>query len=416
MPTPQPKLRSPKCWTKAELQTLRTEYPERGSAITELRKNRSRQSILVMANKLGLKTSFTGPTRQPKLTGQDLNTAIRLREDKHWSFARIGKHFGIAETSASNAILMEYCRRRGHTPAQRTANGRLTDQGIERIRYALKKGLKGVEISLRLGISAACVAEQRRRYAQYLRQNGKAPLPAHGRDQHYSGRKINSTERKQIEALFLAGYGAPKISAATGISKTTCQRLRTKLIKRLRKKGQQLPGCDPQGRRTAILASTATIPAESKQLLRRLLLDRVPVSRAARIAGVGGSSAYKLRDELAMTLDVEGRKLPPPIRPGRVRPGWNTEPDWPPTGRTEFIEFRSLMQTMSFDEAKAAFKHSRRAARNAETIRPKSFQEQLDMLATGKLRLTANLTRRHLEPTMPIVEIPNVTCSQSANI
>lgn len=125
----------------------------------------------------GLKTAHRNPAPRPRLGGENLDEAIRLREVENWSFSAIGTHFGICEASACNAVTIALCVRRGYRPAERDQHGRLTAEGIERLRYALKKGYKGIDIQLRLGVSAACVSEQRRRYNRELLARGKAALP-----------------------------------------------------------------------------------------------------------------------------------------------------------------------------------------------------------------------------------------------
>jgi hypothetical protein len=385
-------------WTNEEENLLREHYSSLGANIPELAQHRSQGAIHMKAHKLGLERIGASQGRQMKLTGEALEEAIKLRQHEGWSYAKIGKHFGITETSASNAILIALCARNGHTPAQRHPNGRLTDEGIARLRYALRKGLKGVEITLRLGVSAACVAEQRKRYSKELKASRKAPLPLHGNDQHYSGRKLSKAEKSQVEQLFQKGYGAPKISAITGISKTSCQRIRAKLIARLARKKQTLTGCTRKGKRTDVLHSTAMIPQHSKEMLRAMLLDRLPVSRAAAICGVGASSAYKIRDQLALELQSNGDDLKRPVFPGRTRSNASQSQYWPPSGRKEFIAFRTLLETKTFDDAKACFIDTKQSKRKAEHASPRSFDETLRLVGEGKLRLTQNFSRCHLEP------------------
>lgn len=402
-------------WSEAELTTLTRDYPVHGCDIPDLRNHRSPAAIHVKANKLGIGRVGAGQGRRLKLTGADLELAIQLRQRDKWSYARIGTHFGLAETSASNAILMALCMRSGYTPAQRHPNGRLTDEGLSRLRYALRKGLKGVEITLRLGVSAACVAEQRRRYTKELKANRKAPLPLHGNNEHYSGRKLTAAERRQVETLFEEGYGAPKISKITGISKTSCQRVRKKLITKLARQKTNLTGCDRKGTRSSVKHSTAMIPDQSKAMLKALILDRIPVARAAAISGVGASSAYKFRDALARTLEENGERLQRPILPGRVKAGSLQQPDWPPKGKREFIAFRKLLDTLPFEDAKAQFIVSKTQARKIEMARPRTFEETLKMVGEGKLRLTPSFSRWHLEPMIPQSQKPYDSRPQPAH-
>ena len=160
-------------------------------------------------------TAHRSSAPKSRLQGEALDEAVRLREVENWSFSAIGKHFGVCEASASNAVTTALCVRRGYRPAERDQHGRLTVEGIERLRYALKKGLKGIDIQLRLGVSAACVSEQRRRYNRELLARGKALLPPPGGGQAYSGARLSPAKRKQVEQLFLQGLGTQKIAERT---------------------------------------------------------------------------------------------------------------------------------------------------------------------------------------------------------
>src|SRR3546814_17712182 len=70
---------------------------------------------------------------------------------------------------------------------------------IERMRLMLRKGLKGVEIQLRLGVSAACVSEQRRKYRADLKARDKAPLPPPGNGEQYSGARYSKAKRRAVD-------------------------------------------------------------------------------------------------------------------------------------------------------------------------------------------------------------------------
>lgn len=384
-------------WTGEELAVLRDVYPTQGvPGLRSLLPGRSAQAIHVKANKLGLVCTMVPEAPKPRLAGDDLAEAVRLREEEGWSFARIAGKFGISESGANNAIMIVLCARRGFTPAQRDEQGRLTPEGRERIRYALKKGLKGVDIQLRLGVSAGCVSEQRRRYNRELRERGKAPLPRPGAGTAYSGAKLTRAQRVEVETLFLAGLGTMKIAERTGISKTSCGRIRKRLVRRLRRQGECLPGCDSRGVRHVQAESARFVPQECRAALEAMLLDRVPVARAARILAIGGCSAYRIRDELAASLAARGETLP---EPENWR-GWRRPADsyWPPAGAKEIYDFRALLQEMPFDQAKAEWRRRKAEALRAERDRPKSFEEQLQLVAAGKVGLTAAIPRRHLEP------------------
>lgn len=392
-----PAHRTPR-WTAPELDILTAQYPDRGIDVADQLPGRSWHSIHVKAHILGLKCRKVTDAPKPRLSGADLEEAIRLREVEGWSFARIGAKFGIAEASANNAVLIALCSRRGFTPAERDQYGRLTEQGRERVRYALKKGLKGVDIQLRLGVSASCVAEQRRRYNRDLQERGKAMLPAPGAGEAYSGVKLSKAKRLEVEQCFLQGFGTAKVAERTGASKTSCTRIRNRLVKRLKRKGETLPGCDINGVRRTVAESTMFIPASQRDALRAMLLDRVPVRRAAAIAAIGTSSAYRIRDELAAELEQRGEKLPPPILPGRGRADVYDQAHWPPKGAAALATFRALLRDHDFDDAKALWRRSRREEAQVEARRPKSFEEQLALVATGKLKLAPTMNRAHLEP------------------
>ena len=389
-------------WTAQEIAALRAYYPTEGHNVARRLPGRSVHALQVKAHKLGLKTTHKNPAPKPRLQGEAVEEAIRLREIENWSFSAIGKHFGVCEASACNVVTMALCVRRGYRPAERDQHGRLTAEGIERLRYALKKGFKGIEIQLRLGVSAACVSEQRRRYNRDLLARGKAPLPPPGGGQAYSGVKLSSAKRRQVEELFREGLGTQKIPERTGVSRTSCTRIRTRLFRRLRRKGEALPGCDSAGVRHVHAESIRFVTDEQKALLRAALLDRTPVQRAARELAIGASTAYRLRDAIAAELAGEGRILPPPRRPGRVRREPARDSSWPPASPQEIYAFRRLLATMGFAEAKTYWQDSRRqaarAAREAAATRRLTFEEQLARVGSGELRITRGFVRNHLEP------------------
>jgi hypothetical protein len=278
-------------WTQEELAVLTEIYPAAGlNGVADVLSERSWSAIYVMANRLRLQAPLTAAPKT-KLSGPRLEEAIRLREVEGWAFARIAVHYGIAETSASNAILIALCPRKGFTPAERDDKGRLLPRGIERLRWMLKKGLKPVDIQLRLGLSAGRIAEERRRYNADLKAAGKALLPPPGNGERYSGARISRDVLKQVESLLLTGLGTPKVADRTGVSKVHCQRVRAKLLARLKRRGQTIPGCDANGRRVRLFENAAMIPDTAKQALRALLLDRVPVRRAARLSLLFGESS-----------------------------------------------------------------------------------------------------------------------------
>lgn len=389
-------------WCAAETAVLREHYPAEGaSGVQAMLPHRSWHSIYLKAYKLGIpraegQTNAVAPT--PKLSGDALEEAIRLREQEKWSFARIADRFALSEAAACNALLIALCPRKGFTPAERDANGRLTEQGLARVRYALKKGLKGVDIQLRLGVSGSTVAEQRRRYNRELRDNGKAPLPQPGGGTSYSGVKLSRAAKAEVEALFMQGLGRNKISQRTGVSHTSVVSLRARLVRKLARKGQALPGCDRTGARHVQAESSRFVPEEIKLALRAMLLEQVPVKRAAALLALGACSAYRLRDQFAAELAGRGETLPAPKRPGSRR--YPVDLSWPPHGARDIYSFRELLRDMSFDEAKAAWRHRKKEARRIDAARPLTFEEQLARVERGELGLAATLPRHHLDTTL----------------
>ena len=401
-------------WSKTELAILRDVYPRDGlNGCADLLADRSWHAIHQKAFKLGLRCEKITPAPQGRLTGIDLERAIQMREIGKMSFARIGAEFGICESSACNAVMTALCTRHGFTPAQRDVHGRLTDEGKERLRYALKKGLKGIDIQLRLGLSASRIALERRRYNIELLDRKKASLPPPGRGIAYSGLKLSRDQMRTVEALFMTGLGTAKISQRTRVSVTSCTRIRARLVKRLRRGRICLPGCDLAGNRHVQAESSRFVTDEMKQLLRDLLLARTPVRRAAQMLALGSSFAYRVRDELAAELRAQGNELPKPILPGFTRGGHPSDPDWPPAGCKQIYAFRTLLRDIPFADAKAKWMAERRAERletaaeqhaeqRAVAQRPKSFEEQLAAVADGRASIVPAFARGHLEPTLAL--------------
>ncbi|WP_454599089.1 hypothetical protein [Qipengyuania sp. SM2507] len=392
-----PRPRTPP-WSKQEIAALREFYPRQGIECVEHLPGRSWRAIHQKAFKLGIACEKSTGAPKPKLQGNELKEAIRLREDKDWSFARIGAKFGVAESSACNAVLIALCPRKGFTPAERDENGRITAAGLERLRYALKKGLKGVDIQLRLGVSASCVAEQRRRYQRELKDRGKAPLPLPGGGAAYSGTKLTRAQTKAVEDLFLEGFGTLKVAERTGASKTSCTRIRGRLVRRLKRQGKTLPGCDESGTRHEQKESSRFVTPEQRQALRDMLLSGVPVARAARQLVIGACTAYLMRNQLAAELEARGASLPTPDRNLSRRGSAARDRTWPPTGAKEIYAFRALLRESPFDEAKAQWRREKRDAIAAENQRPRTFEEQLARVRRGEIGIARTMARPHLEP------------------
>jgi hypothetical protein len=397
-------------WSPQELELLSAIYPREGIAgAMDALPARNKHAIEQKAHKLGLQSPVVADAPKLVLTGDRLEHAIALYE-QGGKFEAIAREVGCTPTATTNAILIALCPRRGFRPAERDATGRLTPESKERLRYMLKKGLKAVDIVLRLGISAARVAEERRRYNADLAARGKALLPPPGNGEQYSGVKIPAATRRAAEAGFLDGNGAPTVARRVGISVPAAKHIRTRLIKRLARQGRVLPGCDRAGRRIgAAKTSVHFIPAESCVALRERLLAREPVARAAKALGIGSCSAYRIRDALASELAAQGKELPTPIRPGRWESGRAVvqEADWLPTGRLR--EFRHLVHEKGFEDAKRiilAAQEAERAAAAAliaaERARPKTFDEQLALIAAGKVQVVQKVALRRPDPTMTL--------------
>lgn len=388
-------------WTPQETAILADIYPREGlTGAADALSDRTWHAIEQRAHKLGLKSPVVGDAPQPVLTGDRLERAILLREDEGWSFGRIAAEFGVSEAGACNAVLIALCPRKGFTPAPRDGTNRLLPEGLERLRYMLRKGLKGVDIQLRLGVSAGRVALERRRYVAELKAGSKVPLPPPGGGHAYSGVKLSRASKQEVERLLLDGLGAKKVTERTGVSNTSVGRIRNRLIKRLARKGEVLLGCDRQGRRRSAAAeSNGYIHPEQRAAFRALLLDGVPVSSAAAETGIGGSSAHRIRHAFAAELAAEGQALPPPEWRSPEGKARARAARWLPKGQIH--RFRALVVAHGLLEAKrlvlteiAVEREAVEAARRIERARPKSFEEQLARVARGEVGLVAKIPLR----------------------
>ncbi len=397
-------------WTNQELAILADIYPREGmSGAADALPDRSQHAIEQKAHKLGLRSPIVADAPKLVLQGERLERAIILYE-QGVGFMAIAREVGCTPTATTNAILIALCPRRGFRPAERDAGGRLTDESKERLRYMLKKGLKAVEIQLRLGISAARVAEERRRYNRDLASRDKALLPPAGAGEQYSGVRLPKERRRAVEAQLLNGYGSRIVSKQTGVSVPSVKNIRRTLVARLARRGQLLPGCDKTGKRiTAAKFSPHHIPAASIEELRTRLLAGEPVAHAARVVGIGSCGAYKIRDALRVELAAEGRELPKPIRLGRTaaQRARAAEANWLPDGRMQ--EFRELVYVHGHDEAKRVLiervRQERIAAVQARAIeqaRPKSFEEQLARIERGEAKISERVILRRPDPAMTL--------------
>lgn len=385
-------------WTQAEIAVLEEFYPSEGVDCVEYLPGRTWMAVLQKANKLGLRCEKITPAPEGKLEGDALEEAIRLREQENWSFARIGAKFGISEASACNCVLIALCPRKGFRPAERDENGRLLPEGIKRLRYALKLGLKACDIQLRLGLSAGRVSLERRRYNAELKAAGKMLLPPPGKGETYSGVKLTAAKKREVEALFMEGLGTAKISERTGVSKTSCTRIRNRLRQRLSRKGETLPGCDVEGVRHEQAESARFVTDEQRALLFAALRNRTPVRRAALDLAIGLSTAYRLRDEFAAELAERGEELPAPRLPGSSRRNAPRALTWPPAGPKQIYAFRALLTELSFSEAKERWRDMRRVEVAEEHGWSPAFMRQMERVAEGRIGLTPAFSPAHLEP------------------
>ncbi len=385
-------------WSATELKLLREHYVDGGMpAAHRALPGRSIYSIRMKAARLKLKSPLRAPARKHMLNGESLAEAIVLRE-QGVPFSKIAAQFGVCETAATNAITTALCAKRGHRPAERDRAGKLLPAEVERLRYMLKKGVKHIEIQQRMGISASSVSHYRRLYNAELEARGKALLPPPGNGERYSGVPVDPKDRKRVEELLLTGLGSIKVSDQTGVSKTSVVKIRAALVKRLKAKGQALPGCDINGRRVKLIAQAHSIPESTKERFRGLLLKRMPVLRAATICGIGTCSGYRLRNEFRDELAARGDQLPPVRRPGKLTQRAREIRSTEVLTRTERRRLRTLVNQLGEDEGRREFQRERRAAASA----PRSFEEQLARVASGAVSITRNVKLSRAGPDLTL--------------
>lgn len=333
------------------------------------------------------------------LHGDTLDRAVALYESGT-SMEAVARAVGMPCPTVQNGVMAALCVRRGFRPAERNANGYLTPAGLERLREMLRKGMKGVDIQLRLGVSASTISNERRRYDADLKTRGKRPLPRLGGGQMYCGARLTRDQVKQIDELLMTGLGSQQVADRTGVSSTSVIRLRAKLVKRLARNGQALTGCDKKGKRLKLLNLVHAVPECAKDKLRALILDRVPVSRAAMMANVGSSFAYKIRDAIRAELAAQGEELPPPVKLGRTRA---REVDfraaWLPKGRNNMVLHRQMLSACGGDEVEAR-RRTIRAIAERDGADP-ALAEQFDRLRRGA-SVAPRINIRRPDPTMTL--------------
>ena len=333
------------------------------------------------------------------LHGDALDRAVTLYE-AGTSMEAVARAIGMPCPTVQNGVMAALCVRRGYRPAERDDNGYLAPAGLDRLREMLRKGMKGVDIQLRLGISASTISNERRRYDADLKARGKRPLPRPGGGEMYCGARLSREQIKNIETLLMTGLGSQQVADRTGVSSTSVIRLRAKLVKRLARKGHVLTGCDKKGKRRKLLNLVHAVPESSKAKLRGLILDRVPISRAAVMANVGASFAYALRDEIRAELEAQGETLLPPIKLGRTKA---READfraaWLPKGRANMVLHRQILAACGGDEAEAR-RRTIRAIAERDGEDP-AMAEQFDRLRRGA-SVERRVVLRRAEPMMTL--------------
>lgn len=373
-------------------------------ACARLLPERNANSIKQRAAILGLKPPPHERHQGLKRTlcDEQMAEALAMR-DAGTTFAAIGRHFGVCEATATNAVHYALCLRNGDTPAKRDSTGSIIARDIARLRAMLREGHKGCDIARKLGISANSVSYHRRQYQRELQECGKSmSLPPPGNGCAYSGRKIDAQSRQAVINLLMSGMGSCLVSRETGVSKTQIGRIHKSLIAQLTAYDQCLPGCTPNGRRNVIIKSARFITFAQRTHLHQLLLDRIPVRRAAQMVGIGASSAYRLRDEFRTELGRQGGSLPSPMLPGRGSRDAIHKARW--LSKQAVYAFRRKLDKTDFETAKAEIlaetieseKPERPTACPQDFTRKRalSFAEQLERVANGAHLITVHPLRR----------------------
>jgi hypothetical protein len=403
---------------------LATVYTSEGLlAARALLPGRSEGAIYTEANRLG----FACAAPRVRLGSyQELSEEVwHLRKTEKLGFAAIGVMLGCCEAQASNAFFYAECIRAGHTPIERGPHGNLLDAGRQRLRVMLRKGWTHRKIQEWTGAPASMISRERKLYDQDLRTKGLAPLPPVGGGLRYSGAKIPTTVRREVERLYLEGFGTKNITVKTGVSNTHCLRTRTRLIKRLKRKGQCLPGCDADGKRRVFKEHLRHIPQASVDNMRALLLTgEVSILEAARQSIVSSASGYKIYHSLKRELEAKGEPMPAHNwRHGTRRDRARVQAALP-TGQRWFIRHHVLMlEGMTSAEAQAQVRSEARLEQ-AEQMRPvldliaalavecrrqvmigrarfrgRSIEDQIRLIEQGKATL---YTKRPMLPAEPM--------------
>lgn len=303
-------------WSQREVAVLKKYFPIGGAAAckAQLKKLEQRGSAAIEQKAWQLR--IRGPSRPMAfnlaLEGERLDRAIELYE-KCRLFSRVAREFDISETAAMNCILIALCHRRGFIPAARDENGKILPAEVDRMRLMMQRGRKGVDIMLEMGVSAGCVRYQRRRYEAYLERRSKT-LPPPGGGQRYSGAPLTAKEKREVEMWLLRGFGTPRIGERTGVSNTAVKRIRAKLVAKLRRRGECLPGCDIDGHRLRQVDHPSHKTPQQIAAARTSILAGDPLQVTATKAGMSKATVSTLRAKMKVELAAEGKALPPTTR------------------------------------------------------------------------------------------------------
>ena len=338
--------------------------------------------------------------KQLALHGPLLDRAVHLFDVDGLSMEAVAREIGMGAPTVQNAVYAALCVKRGYRPAERDGNGYLTTEGRDRLREMLRKGMKHVDIQLRLAVSASTVSNERRLYSADLKARGKRPLPLPNNGAAYSGLRITKDQRKAVEQHLLTGLGSVKVAALTGVSKTVCVRVRLKLVARLKRKGEVLAGCDRNGKRIKLVDQACRVPDADVARLKALILDRVPVKRAALMSNIGSCTAYRIRDELRDELTARGETLPGIKKLGRNHgPIADARASWIPAGRRNFVLYRAKLVEAD-GNAVLARKLTVRAIAERDGEDP-FLAEQIDRMKRGA-GLVERFDYRRSDPSMTL--------------
>ena len=295
-------------WTRREEEIVCRFYAKGVDEVAALLPGRTVEAIRLRAVRLGVAAPTPRGLRQP-CAGEDRDAIIALH-DQGMGYTAIARTLGLDPQAVSNAVLITACERAGFTPAQRDASGGLLAAEVSRINAFIREGLPNVEIQRRMAVSAACVSHYRRR----LKKAGEQVTPT-GQGLRYGGTRYPDDVRSQVELHFMQGYGAAKVAELAGVSTTFAKKFRLKLVDRLARKGECLPGCDSTGRRVAVKESASFVTDQQKVDLQWLWLHGWAVAPAAIRLGIGRSTAYKIVQALKDDLIVQGRAFPRTLSP-----------------------------------------------------------------------------------------------------